>query len=111
MELAANALNKLMIGLGFGSGYLAQGGDLGSFISRVLAVKYDACKGIHVNMMVPPSPSEIGPEGPKNDLERRCMQRAADAFDIGLASSLEQGNRTATVGLVLSSSPLALLSW
>ncbi|KAI7038525.1 hypothetical protein KC352_g46784, partial [Hortaea werneckii] len=34
---AASAMNQLMIGLGFESGYLAQGGDLGSFISRIQA--------------------------------------------------------------------------
>lgn len=34
-----------MIGLGFGQGYVVQGGDLGSFIARAMAVKHDECKG------------------------------------------------------------------
>lgn len=41
----APVMNKLMISLGFGSGYVAQGGDLGSFVARQLAVEYDECKG------------------------------------------------------------------
>lgn len=38
-------MDKLMIDLGFGGGYVAQGGDVGSKISRILAAKYAACKG------------------------------------------------------------------
>jgi hypothetical protein len=38
-------INQLMVDLGFGSGYVAQGGDIGSRIARILAVQYDACKG------------------------------------------------------------------
>lgn len=44
-EDAARVINKLMVGLGFGSGYVSQGGDIGSFLSRMLAVQYDECKG------------------------------------------------------------------
>lgn len=42
---AAATLNKLMEGLGFKSGYLAQGGDLGSAVSRYQAANCDSCKG------------------------------------------------------------------
>lgn len=38
-------LNQLMLDLGFGSGYVAQGGDIGSRIGRFFAVNHDACKG------------------------------------------------------------------
>lgn len=37
-----------MIGLSFGTqhgGYLAQGGDIGSLVARILALEYDDCKG------------------------------------------------------------------
>lgn len=34
----------LMMGLGFKE-YAAQGGDLGAFVSRLLACRYDECKG------------------------------------------------------------------
>lgn len=40
-------MNKLMNKLGFGdSGYLAQGGDLGSRVSRTSAVRFPECKGM-----------------------------------------------------------------
>lgn len=46
-EGIARVMDGLMVGLGFGSGYVAQGGDIGSFVSRVLAVTADACKAAH----------------------------------------------------------------
>lgn len=45
MEDIARIMHKLMIGLGFGSGYVCQGGDLGSLISKIMAGKYNECKG------------------------------------------------------------------
>lgn len=41
------AINGLMINLGFGSGYVAHGGDIGSFVSRRLAARHDECKAVH----------------------------------------------------------------
>ena len=41
----ARIINKLMVGLGFGSGYIAQGGDIGSFTAKVIVGTYDECKG------------------------------------------------------------------
>lgn len=35
-----------MKGLGFESGYVAQGGDIGSRISRHLGVDHESCKGM-----------------------------------------------------------------
>lgn len=110
IDIAAEALHNLMVGLGFGSGYLAQGGDLGSFVSRLLALRYDACKGMHVNMMSMP-PSGSSAEFPKTELEKNALQKADEFIDTGYAFALDQGTRTATVGLALSASPLALLSW
>lgn len=46
-EGIARVMDRLMVGLGFGDGYVAQGGDIGSFVSRVLAVKAEACKAAH----------------------------------------------------------------
>lgn len=110
VEMAAGAMNNLMLGLGFTSGYLTQGGDLGSFVSRILAIKYDACKGIHLNMLLP-IPPENPDEQPTNEGERKALQRAAEFLDTGYGFAFEQGTRPATIGLALSASPLALLSW
>ncbi|KAI1625308.1 Alpha/Beta hydrolase protein [Exophiala viscosa] len=105
IDLAAGALNNLMVGLGFGSGYIAQGGDLGSFVSRFLAMSYDACKGMHVNMMVPAGEPEM------NEPTKKALQKAGEFIDTGYAFALEQGTRPASIGLALSASPLALLCW
>ena len=42
---AARIMDKLMRRLGFGKGYVAQGGDVGSRVARVLAVDHSSCKG------------------------------------------------------------------
>lgn len=51
VEDMASVLDKLMIGLGFGDGYIAQGGDIGSFISRVLGTNSTACKAVHCKFL------------------------------------------------------------
>lgn len=41
-------MNELMVGLGFGAssgGYVAQGGDIGSMVARILQARYADCKG------------------------------------------------------------------
>ena len=40
-------MNSLMSELGFGSGYVVQGGDLGSKIASIMAATYDEIKAIH----------------------------------------------------------------
>jgi len=41
----AYIIDELMRGLGFGSGYIAQGGDIGSIVSCLLSERFEACKG------------------------------------------------------------------
>ena len=47
VAIAARIMNQLMVDLGFGGGYIAQGGDLGSMIARVMSVEYKECKAFH----------------------------------------------------------------
>ena len=47
IEDIARIMNQLMLDLGFGSGYVVQGGDIGSKVGRVLAAEHDACRAIH----------------------------------------------------------------
>lgn len=110
LEDAADTLHNLMLGLGFGSGYIAQGGDLGSMISRYLAANKDECKGMHLNFAPLPRP-ENADELPLEKVEQEALPRAQWFRDIGSAYSLEHGTRTATIGHALSASPVALLSW
>lgn len=45
----ARVMNTFMTQLGFGEGYVVQGGDIGSKVARVIAAEYDACKGVRRN--------------------------------------------------------------
>jgi len=108
---ASEALNNLMIGLGFGgSGYIAQGGDLGSMISRYQAGNCDACKGMHLNFSPIPRPSNAD-ELPMEKIEQEALPRGLWFREVASAYSIEHGTRTATIGHCLSASPVALLSW
>lgn len=44
-------------------------------------------------------------------LEAAALARGKEFFSSGLAYAIEHGTRPGTIGLVLSSSPLALLAW
>ena len=47
MQDQAGILDLLMAGLGFSDGYIAQGGDIGSFIARILGATSEHCKAVH----------------------------------------------------------------
>ena len=44
----AALMNQLLLDLGFGTGYIAQGGDIGSRVAKILGKGFDACKGTFV---------------------------------------------------------------
>jgi microsomal epoxide hydrolase len=46
LQDVARILNNLMIQLGFGTGYVAQGGDIGSKVARVLGGVHEEAKGM-----------------------------------------------------------------
>ncbi|EUC37785.1 hypothetical protein COCCADRAFT_33094 [Bipolaris zeicola 26-R-13] len=106
-------MHKLMLSLGFGkSGYLVQGGDIGSIFSRQIAAMYPECKGMHLNFMLTKdikdysSPSDVITSAEKVGIER------GDAFiAVGHAYAREHETKPSTIGLVLSSSPIAQLAW
>ncbi|KAJ4312938.1 hypothetical protein N0V94_007199 [Neodidymelliopsis sp. IMI 364377] len=107
VEDSSRVLNTLMLELGF-TQYLAQGGDVGSFNARVLAQQYEACVGIHLNMMTvkdKPDEEKLTP------LEKRALQSASTWRETGSAYAQEHGTKPSTIGSVLSSNPLALLAW
>jgi len=109
MEQAAMCLDKLMRGLGF-SKYLAQGGDLGSFVSRIQASASDACVGLHLNMLAM-GPPENQADLKIDEVEAAAMPRGQEFRSHGSSYALEHGTRTATIGLALAASPIAMLSW
>ncbi|KAK4940405.1 hypothetical protein LTR10_019511 [Elasticomyces elasticus] len=110
-EDCARVLNKLMVGLGFESGYIAQGGDVGSYVSRILSAKHDACKAIHLNFSMDLEQPEGVNEADINDAEKKGLKRMRGFIETGSAYAQEHGTRPATIGFVLASSPLALLAW
>ncbi|KZL64874.1 epoxide hydrolase [Colletotrichum tofieldiae] len=111
LELAARIMNQLMIDLGFGKGYVAQGGDLGSLLARIMSVRYDACKAFHLNMLVLNAGETVPPFDDLTTEELQIMERTEVWRKTGLAFALEHGTRPSTVGLAISSNPLALLAW
>ncbi|PWY83538.1 alpha/beta-hydrolase [Aspergillus heteromorphus CBS 117.55] len=110
-EDTARVLNQVMLNLGFeDGGYVAQGGDIGSKIGRILAVDYPACKAIHLNACFMGKPDHV-PDTAIAESERRGLARAGWFATFGTGYSLEHGTRPSTIGNVLSSSPVALLAW
>ncbi|KAK4948293.1 hypothetical protein LTR10_012827 [Elasticomyces elasticus] len=107
----ARVVDKLMVGLGFGDGYISQGGDIGSFVSRVLAVNAEACKAVHLHLAIGISkPDDISIESLSQE-EQKGLERYNNFNEMGNAYAREHGTRPSTIGLVLSSSPVALLAW
>lgn len=106
----AATMHKLMCGLGFDSGYLAQGGDLGSFIAKYQAFTYDECKSMHVNMLTLPSMEGLE-DKPVDRIEKIALARGEEFRSEGFAYAKEHGTRAGTIGLALSASPLAMLAW
>jgi pimeloyl-ACP methyl ester carboxylesterase len=124
MQDSARIINTLMKNLGFNK-YLAQGGDVGSFESRILAHTYDECVGIHrtltsdplhmnprlqitVNMFVA---RDTPDESKMTATEKAGVARSAEWMASGRGYNIEHGTRPSTIGHVLSSNPLALLAW
>jgi microsomal epoxide hydrolase len=107
----ARLMHKLLMSLGFGkTGYAVQGGDVGAGISRVLADQYDECKAIHLNFDAMGKPDDVD-DSEVEPMEWEGLARAQEWQKTGVGYALEHGTRPATIGLVLSSSPLALLAW
>ncbi|PGG96655.1 microsomal epoxide hydrolase [Blastomyces parvus] len=118
---AARLMHQLMVDLGFeASGYLVQGGDIGSMVARRMSEFYEACRGFHLNFYLTPSITSP-PPALANDpqiqpsalsaTERAGLQRAELWKRTGSAYSLAHGTRPSTISLVLGASPLALLAW
>ncbi|MCJ1235221.1 hypothetical protein MMC14_003188 [Varicellaria rhodocarpa] len=105
----ARVMNSLMTELGFGNGYVAQGGDIGSYVGRVLGTEYQACKAVHINFCIMSEPEDTSLE--VDSRERQGLQRLEQFRTYGSAYAFEHRTRPSTIGHVLASSSLALLAW
>lgn len=106
----ARIIDKLMTGLFPQIGYIAQGGDIGAYTCRPLS-KYPSCKGIHLNFSLMSKPLHEIPDSELTDKERTGLKQTQEFASTQSAYALEHGTRPATIGFVLSSSPIALLAW
>ncbi|KAJ4373255.1 hypothetical protein N0V83_003549 [Neocucurbitaria cava] len=106
-------MHKLLLSLGFGStGYLVQGGDIGSLVSRVIAATYAECKGMHVNFMfIKDIATKSSPDDEISEAEKKGLDRLNQFMSVGHAYAQEHGTKPSTIGLVLASSPVAQLAW
>ena len=98
-----------MRGLGFKS-YVAQGGDIGSFVSRYLGRDFDACRAIHLNFCAD-RPLDTLDQSKLDDFDKQCMEKCADWDAYERAYAMEHATKHATIAAVLESSPVALLAW
>ncbi|KAF1835734.1 epoxide hydrolase-like protein [Decorospora gaudefroyi] len=108
LDDTARIVNQLMVNLGFNK-YLAQGGDVGSFVAQAMANTYEPCVGIHLNMMgMLPPPDE---NTPLTAMDKVALERSKKFMTTGFAYSQIHGTRPSTIGSVLCSNPLAILAW
>ncbi|KAK0646778.1 Alpha/Beta hydrolase protein [Cercophora newfieldiana] len=106
----ANIMADLMDDvLGF-KDYVVQGGDIGSRIGRILAATDPNCAAALLNYSPIPQPPGMSRDDLTDD-EKAGLDRGNWFRGDGCAYALTQATRPATVGLVLSTNPLALLAW
>lgn len=74
-----------------------------------MAVKYGECKAINLNYIPPPSqfPSTEG----LTDVEIKNAEKAKVFASDGRAYGVLHGTRPGTAGIIMQSSPIALLAW
>ncbi|CAL1703443.1 unnamed protein product [Somion occarium] len=124
----ARIFDHLMTGVLGHSSYMAQGGDWGSFVTRILGSDaFPACKLINLNMLNgPPTigalltlPFFLLPTSWRQWLYRhiyseeelRDLSRSVHFVKTGLGYLLENQTRPLTIGYALYDSPVGLLAW
>ncbi|OLN96778.1 Epoxide hydrolase 1 [Colletotrichum chlorophyti] len=107
----ASILNRLMAELGFGDKYVVHGGDVGTLFARYLAEEFDGCKAFHMNGIFgtkqPVAPEMEG----YTEQDKMRIAKAGEFFATGFGYAMMHMTKPGTIGLTISSSPLALLAW
>lgn len=95
-----------------GPSFPTQGGDIGSIIARIMSSQYDSCKAININYLplLPPLASNVPAEA-LTERETRNVDKAFEFIKSGRGYGVMQGTRPGTIGMVIQSSPIALLAW
>ncbi|WP_417459018.1 epoxide hydrolase family protein [Kordiimonas sp.] len=103
----ARLWNKLMTEcLGY-SRYLAQGGDLGSLVTSFLGLDFDACVGIHLNMISLQPADSI----PVTDEEADWLQVYATVHRTEGAYLHQHTTKPQTIAIALGDSPVGTAAW
>lgn len=121
----AEVAQKLMSLLGYKK-YMAQGGDWGSIIGRLIAAHHpESCKAIHLNAVVsaPPNPlwhpfaigrllfAYVTGGGGLTEFESKGLARMKWWMDYETGYQGIQGNKPLTLSYGLSDSPFGLACW
>ncbi|MGA0603829.1 epoxide hydrolase family protein [Caulobacter sp. KR2-114] len=105
----ARAWAVLMTRLGYGSGYVAQGGDLGSTVTLQMGQqKPEGLRAIHLNFMPFFSPPM---DGEPTEPERSARKQMARFVARLSAYSELQRTRPQTLAYALADSPVAQAAW
>ena len=108
LDQIASIFLNLMNKIGYKK-YFIQGGDLGSFIASIMAVKKPKrVLGIHINML--PLPRGLNKK-PKNKLEQKFFLDLKNWMHFETGYQAIQGTKPFTVAHALNSSPIALCSY
>ena len=121
--IVARAYKLLMVDvLKYDKGFVTQGGDFGSFISRSIAIQYPQLViAQHLNMFPVPPPTPVSAPlayirwclSPLtySDFEKKSLEIRRN-FELDQSGYLEQQKtRPQTLGFALGDSPLGLLAW
>ncbi|CAN7190435.1 epoxide hydrolase [Phenylobacterium sp. LjRoot225] len=108
----ADRHHRLMTALGYDQ-YLAQGGDWGSPITQLTAVRApENCRAIHVNLLTPQPPRDVAdPMALLRAHEREWLADNERHQRDGAAYSQLQSTRPQTVAAALADSPVGLCAW
>ncbi|HEX7887384.1 MAG TPA: epoxide hydrolase [Phenylobacterium sp.] len=105
----ARAWAVLMDRLGYGSGYVAQGGDLGAGVTMRLAEQRPpGLRAIHLNFL-PPFPPPVVDES--SEVERRALSQLSYYHAKMSAYAELHRTRPQTLAYALSDSPVAQAAW
>lgn len=119
----AEALHGVMEACGYGTAYVAQGGDWGGFLSRLLGKLYpQSVKAVHTNFPVHTFPKPWvnpivfiqaigGIVNPFDSTVRTDLAHSQKYLEEGDGYLKEQDTKPQTLGYGLHDSPVALLAW
>lgn len=118
MPQYAEAMHKVMLSLGY-TQYVTQGGDWGFAVTRMMGILYPQnVLASHLNMVRTKAPTlTSAPAGVANDKqsyteeEKAGLERSRWFEKEGFGYNLLQSTKPSTIGMALTDSPVALLSW